>query len=187
MENGEYDDSKTLTKLVIESVKEFEGEAEQFDDITVMAVEYNQNPNTVSSIISSIKIKNDLKQIVTAIEWFEAFALENEMPFAIIQKINIAFDELLNNIISYGYDDEEIHEIDIEIELRGERLIIIISDDGVPFNPFKKDPPDTMLTVEERMIGGLGIHLVKKLMDEFEYKRQTNKNIITLIKHNINT
>jgi anti-sigma regulatory factor (Ser/Thr protein kinase) len=93
----------------------------------------------------------------------------------------------LNNIISYGYDDEEIHEIDIEIELRSERLIIILSDDGIPFNPFKKDPPDTMLSVEERMIGGLGIHLVKKLMDEYEYKRQTNKNIITLIKHNINT
>ena len=93
---------------------------------------------------------------------------------------------LFNNIISYGYDDEEIHEIDIEIELRSERLIIILSDDGIQFNPFKKDPPDTMLTVEERMIGGLGIHLVKKLMDECEYKRQTNNNIITLIKHNIN-
>ena len=87
----------------------------------------------------------------------------------------------------YGYDDEDVHKIDIEIELRSERFIIIIGDDGIPFNPFKKDPPDTMLTVEERLIGGLGIHLVKKLMDECEYKRQTNKNIITLIKHNINT
>lgn len=187
LENGDYDSSETLTKLVIQSVKDFEGEAEQFDDITAMAIEYCQNPNTISSIISSIKIKNNLKQITTTIEWFEAFALENKMPFAIIQKINIAFDELLNNIISYGYDDEDVHEIDVEIELRGERLIIIIRDDGIPFNPFEKNPPDTMLSVEERMIGGLGIHLVKKLMDEYEYKRHTNKNIITLIKHNINT
>ena len=152
-----------------------------------MAMEYCQNPKTVSSIKSSIKIINDLKQITTVIEWFEAFAMENEMPFAFIQKINIAFDELLNNIISYGYDDDDVHEIDVKIELRGERFIIIISDDGIPFNPFKKDPPDTMLTVEERMIGGLGIHLVKKLMDEYEYKRRINKNIITLIKHNINS
>ncbi len=187
LKNGDYDSSESLTKLVIQSVKEFEGEAEQFDDITVMAIEYCQNPNAISSIMSSIKIKNDLKQITTAIEWFEAFALENKMPFAIIQKINIAFDELLNNIISYGYDDKDVHEIDVEIELRGERLIIIIRDDGIPFNPFEKNPPDTMLSVEERMIGGLGIHLVKKLMDEYEYKRHTNKNIITLIKHNINT
>ena len=187
LRKGNYNSTEALIKLVINSVKEFEGDADQFDDITAMAIEYCQSPNIDSSIISSIKIINDLKQITNAIEWFEAFAMENKMPFAIIQKINIAFDELLNNIISYGYRDKEIHEIDIEIELRGERLIIIISDDGIPFNPFKKDPPDTMLTVEERMIGGLGIHLVKKLMDEYEYKRQTNKNIITLIKHNINT
>jgi sigma-B regulation protein RsbU (phosphoserine phosphatase) len=187
LENGNYDSSKALTKLVIQSVNDFAGEAEQFDDITAMAIEYLHNPNTISSVMSSIKIINDLKQITTAIEWFEAFALENEMSFAIIQKINIALDEILNNIISYGYNDNDEHGIEIEIEIRSERLIIIISDDGIPFNPFKKDPPDTMLTVEERMIGGLGIHLVKKLMDEYEYKRQTNKNIITLIKHNVNT
>ena len=187
LENGNYDSSKALTKLVIQSVNEFAGEAEQFDDITAMAIEYLHNPNTISSVMSSIKIINDLKQITAAIEWFEVFALENKIPFAIIQKINIALDEILNNIISYGYKDKEVHEIEVGIELRSARLIIIINDDGMPFNPFKNDPPDTMLSVEERMIGGLGIHLVKKLMDEYEYKRHINKNIITLIKHNINT
>ena len=187
LQNGDYNSTEALIKLVINSVKDFAGNADQFDDITAMAIKYCLNPNINSSIISSTKIKNDFKQITNAIEWFEAFAMENKMPFAIIQKINIAFDELLNNIISYGYEDKDVHEIDVEVELRGERLIIIIRDDGIPFNPFKKDPPDTMLSVEERMIGGLGIHLVKKLMDEYEYKRQTNRNIITLIKHNINT
>ena len=187
LKNGDYNSTETLTKLIIGSVKEFEGEAEQFDDITVMALEYCQNPSNVSSIKSSTRINNNLKQITKVIEWFEIFALENKMQFAIIQKINIAFDELLNNIISYGYNDDKIHEIKIELELRGVRLIIIFNDDGIPFNPFKKDPPDTMLTIEERIIGGLGIHLVRKLMDECEYKRHTNKNIITLIKHNINT
>jgi sigma-B regulation protein RsbU (phosphoserine phosphatase) len=154
LEKGKYDSTKTLTKLIIESVKEFEGDADQFDDITVMAIEYCQNPNTVSIIKSSIRIENDLKQITTAIDWFEEFASKNEMPMAITLKFNIAFDELLNNIISYGYNDTDVHEIEIEIELRGERLIIVISDDGIPFNPFKKDPPDTMLSVEEKSIGG---------------------------------
>jgi sigma-B regulation protein RsbU (phosphoserine phosphatase) len=73
------------------------------------------------------------------------------------------------------------------VELRGERMVISITDDGVPFNPFKKDPPDTMLSLEEREIGGLGIHIVKNLMDEYNYKRNVDKNIITLVKHNINT
>ena len=119
LENGNYDSSKALTKLVIQSVNDFAGEADQFDDITAMAIEYLQNPNTISSVMSSVIIKNDLKQITTAIEWFEVFALENEMPFAIIQKINIAFDEILNNIISYGYNDNDEHGIEIEIEIRG--------------------------------------------------------------------
>ncbi|MFT7073267.1 MAG: PAS domain S-box-containing protein [Patiriisocius sp.] len=186
LQNGDYDSTKSLTKLIIDSVKEFEGEADQFDDITVMALEYCQNPNEVSSVNASFIIKNDLKEIVAAIEWVEAFSLENKVPFKIIQKINIAFDELLNNIISYGYKDDNLHEIEIEIELRSERLIIIISDDGSPFNPFNDDPPNTMLSVEERMIGGLGIHIVKNLMDEYEYKRNVNMNVITLVKYNIN-
>ena len=67
-------------------------------------------------------------------------------------------------------------------------MIIIISDDAIPFNPFRDDPPDTTkLSIEDRSIGGLGIHIVKNLMDEYEYKRNVNNNIITLIKHNINT
>ena len=188
LKTGEYDSSKSLTKLIIKSVKDFEGEADQFDDITIMALEYCQNPNAILSAKSSVKIENDLKQITNAIEWFEAFALENKIPFAIIQKINIALDEILNNTISYGYKDETVHEIGIDIELRNERLIIIISDDAIPFNPFRDDPPDTTkLSIEDRSIGGLGIHIVKNLMDEYEYKRNVNNNIITLIKHNINT
>jgi sigma-B regulation protein RsbU (phosphoserine phosphatase) len=187
LKTGEYNSSKALTKLIIESVKEFEGDADQFDDITVMAIEYCQNPKKVSSINSSIKIKNDLKEIANAIEWFEAFGLENKMAFVIIQKFNIAFDELLNNIISYSYNDEDEHLIDIDIELKDERLIITISDDGIPFNPFIIGPPDTTLSVEDRYIGGLGIHIVKNLMDEYDYKRHVNNNIITLIKYNINT
>ncbi len=186
LKTGEYDSTKTLTRLIIKSVKEFEGEADQFDDITVMAIEYCQNPKKVSSIKSSIKIINDLKQITTVIEWFEAFALENKMPFGMIQKFSIVFDELLNNIISYAYNDEHEHEIEIEIELKSNRLIITISDEGIPFNPFKKEPPDTMLSVEDRIIGGMGIHLVKNLMDEYDYKRNVNNNIITLVKFNIN-
>ncbi|MFT7073878.1 MAG: sigma-B regulation protein RsbU (phosphoserine phosphatase) [Patiriisocius sp.] len=186
LQNGDYDSSKSLTDLIIESVKEFEGEADQFDDITVMALEYFKDADEATSANSSLKIKNELKEITTAIEWFEAFSMENKMPFKIIQKINIAFDELLNNIISYGYKDDDIHEIYIKIELRNERLIFVISDDGIPFNPFSDDSPITTLSVDEREIGGLGIHIVKNLMDEYEYKRNVDMNVVTLIKYDIN-
>ena len=187
LEKGNYDSPETLTNLIIESVHEFEDGAEQFDDITVLALQYNENPYAAENHNISINIENKLTEITTAIDQFESFGMEHSIPMAIIQKFNIAFDEMLNNVISYGYDDDEKHSIDVEVELKGERLIITLVDDGIPFNPFRNDPPDTMLSVEERGIGGLGVHIVKSLMDEYEYKRNADKNIITLVKFNINT
>ncbi len=187
LENRNYNSTKTLTKEIVDSVKEFENGAEQFDDITVLAVQYCQEPNTISSDSTYVNIKNKLKEITTVITKFETFGTVNNLSIPIIQKFNIVFDELLSNIISYGYNDSNEHIIEMGIELKSERLIITITDDGIPFNPFQKDPPDTMLSVDERSIGGLGIHIVKNLMDEYGYKRNADKNIITLVKHNINT
>lgn len=143
--------------------------------------------NSHSSIkISSIKVKNKIKEVQTVIEHFEGFGMENNLPFAAIQKFNIVLDELLNNIISYGFKDKNEHDIEVDIELRNLRLTITIIDDGIPFNPTSYSQPDTMLSMEDRNFGGLGIHLVKNLVDEFDYKRNTNRNIITLVKYNIN-
>ena len=186
LEKEKHNSPEDLTNKIIKSVKSFEGEAEQFDDITVLAVKYCQEPNTISNDSISIVIKNNLKEITTVIDHFESFGEKNNLPVPVILKVNIVFDEILNNNISYGFQDDSEHLINVEIELKGERLIITITDDGVPFNPFVKDPPDTKLSVNERDIGGLGIHIVKNLMDEYDYKRNADKNVITLVKHNIN-
>ena len=98
----------------------------------------------------------------------------------------MVFDELLANVISYAYSDEEAHNIDISISFDNGQLAINITDDGVPFNPFTREDPDTSLSLEDRDIGGLGIHLVKNAMDETLYQRRNNKNTVTLIK-NLNT
>ena len=67
-------------------------------------------------------------------------------------------------------------------DMDGEYLIFTISDSGIPFDPTKQKPADTTLSAEERAIGGLGIHLVRQLMDEVTYSREENKNVLTLIK-----
>lgn len=172
-----------LTKTVIGAVKEFETGAEQFDDITVLALKYCQSPNSMFLDQIKIRIVNDLKEIAVVKEKFKEFTSANKINNEVTQKLTIALDELLNNAISYGHDDEEEHEITIQIELRGERLIIHIIDDGKPFNPFTNEPADTKLSIEERKIGGLGIHLVKNFIDEYEYKRNAYKNITTIIKY----
>jgi anti-sigma regulatory factor (Ser/Thr protein kinase) len=68
------------------------------------------------------------------------------------------------------------------VELSGDRLTVSITDDGIPFNPFGVETPDTKLSLEERKIGGLGVHLVRKVMDKAIYQRRVDKNVVTLVK-----
>ena len=113
---------------------------------------------------------------------FDSFAGDCGIPKTLSQKVNIVIDELLNNIISYAYNDNNEHDIIIELTFSGNSLSITIKDDGVPFNPFEAKEPDTELSLEDRDIGGLGIHLVRNLMDKVSYKRQADKNVISLTK-----
>jgi anti-sigma regulatory factor (Ser/Thr protein kinase) len=105
---------------------------------------------------------------------------EHGLAAGIGQKMCIVFDELLNNIISYGFSDDEDHQINIDISVTAEQLLVTVADDGVPFNPFDRVGPDISLSIEERDIGGLGVLLVTKLMDQTHYQRQRDRNVVTL-------
>jgi len=129
-------------------------------------------------------IKNTLKDIQYAIEVFEEFAIENEMPLPTTMKVNIVLDELLSNTVKYGYTaaDEGFIEIFLELFANG-KLTIVLSDKGQPFNPFTMETPSIDEKLEERDIGGLGILLVKELMDEYHYRRIFNLNVVSMTKH----
>jgi sigma-B regulation protein RsbU (phosphoserine phosphatase) len=172
-----------LVDSLVKTVKDFEGKADQADDITVLAFKYLGKPLREKSAIFNITIKNGLPAIVQVNERFNSFADEHGIPKTVSRKMNMVFDELLNNIISYAYQDNKDHDIDVSVELTGNWLGVTISDDGMPFDPFTVHTPDTDLSLEERDIGGLGIHLVKNLMDKFSYKRENNKNILNFVKH----
>ena len=74
------------------------------------------------------------------------------------------------------------HSIELRVEAGAGRLAVIVEDDGKPFNPFAMEAPDTELDIEERAIGGLGIHLVRNVMDHVAYQRRTDRNVVTLVK-----
>lgn len=98
-----------------------------------------------------------------------------------ISEIEIAAEEALVNIFHYAYKGEEG---DVEVSCKagdGGRFIIEIADAGMPFNPLAVPEPDTTLDVAERQIGGIGVFLIKKLIDDVTYKRDDNKNILALI------
>ncbi len=113
------------------------------------------------------------------------FFVGREIGFTGVQPrscVSIEIENMLNNIITYVYSDEDEHNIEIKVELSGDRLTVSITDDGIPFNPFGIETPDTKLSIEERKIGGLGVHLVRKVMDKVSYQRRIDKNVITLVK-----
>ncbi len=180
---GNYTEPDQVINAVAADIEKFTDGAEQFDDITMLAISFHKV--AVEGAVKSFDtvIKNQLSEMRTVLANFDAFVDHNEIPFGAAQKIKLALDEMLNNIISYGFVDDEEHEIMVFVERFEDRLLAKITDDGIPFNPFKHEEPDLESSLEERQIGGLGIHLVRNLMDDVSYKRGIGKNVVTLIKY----
>ena len=131
----------------------------------------------------TFKLKNKLSELDTLCQKLEGFGESIGLSPKFIFETNLALDELFTNIISYGYNDKQVHLITVKISLQNNELLFSIEDDGIPFNPTEVDEPDLGCTIEECKIGGLGIHLAKNLMDEVCYQRCKDKNILTLKKN----
>jgi anti-sigma regulatory factor (Ser/Thr protein kinase) len=110
----------------------------------------------------------------------DEFAKVHEIRDDIIQKLKISIDELVTNIISYGFEDDDDHSIEIGFDYSGKQLVVELIDGGVPFNPLDAGRPDTTLSIEDREIGGLGTLLVNELVDEVAYRRRNNTNVVRL-------
>lgn len=128
-------------------------------------------------------IKNRLHEIDVFNQCYWDFAQRFRVPHAVSQSLILAFDELLSNIIYYAYRDEDEHDIEIQIDLTKGAVAATIMDDGIPFDPFQSEEPDTMASLETREVGGLGIHLVRQIIDHVSYKRLDGKNVVTLTQH----
>jgi serine/threonine-protein kinase RsbW/sigma-B regulation protein RsbU (phosphoserine phosphatase) len=115
---------------------------------------------------------------------FTAFAEAHAVPAAIRRSLNVALDELLQNAIVHGLAGRPGGDgaVTIAVELLPDRLTLTLTDDGQPFNPLDTAVPDTARPVAERPVGGLGIHLVRQLMDEVHYHRQGGRNVVVLVK-----
>ena len=113
---------------------------------------------------------------------FTAFADAHALPDAVRRSVSVALDELLNNTIAYGFAGRGGGELSVEVELSDDRVCVTLTDDGLAFNPLDRSAPDTALSVGERPIGGLGIHLARRMMDEVVYHRRADRNVVTLTK-----
>jgi anti-sigma regulatory factor (Ser/Thr protein kinase) len=130
----------------------------------------------------AIPFKNQLSEIERLGQVMEEFAELHHLPPNLVFEINLALEEILTNVISYGYEDSGEHEIILRLLLKEGEVIAKVEDDGQPFNPLEAAEPDTSKPLEERPVGGLGIHLVRKFMDAVEYKRRQGKNLLAMKK-----
>ena len=129
-----------------------------------------------------VRIKNASAEILTVSEAASNWLAGRNAPPAADYLANLALEELITNCVKYGYDDDAEHIIEIELGFSDGELALTVEDDGHPFNPLDLPEPDTNLPVEDRPIGGLGIHLLRKMSDRMEYTRLENKNRLALYK-----
>jgi anti-sigma regulatory factor (Ser/Thr protein kinase) len=128
------------------------------------------------------ELKNSLSELDTLDQKLRQFVKRLGLTEKCYHEINLVLEELFTNIISYGYTDTAEHLIKIAISHESGTLVILIEDDGVPFNPLDAKDLDLECPLEKRRTGGLGIHLTKTLVDDMVHRRCGNRNILTLKK-----
>ena len=130
-----------------------------------------------------LNIRNDIQSLPLVNEWIEQCCEEAGLGLDWVMKFQLVIEEMVSNVIFYAYDSQQ-QEAAIELRFTWEAgtVSILLRDWGKPFDPTAKEDPDITLSVDDRPIGGLGIFMVKQLMDEVHYERVGSSNLLTLQK-----
>ena len=171
----------SIVKQMTESVRQFVGEADQSDDLTMLALQYTKHQENLT-YQRSLTLTNDLKRVPRLNTFIDEVCEANGFDMAATMQINLAIEEAVVNVMNYAYPKGTKGDITIETKANKSELSFIISDTGKPFDPTAKAEVDITLSAEDRSIGGLGIHLIRQIMDHINYERVDGHNILTLIK-----
>src|SRR5215510_8070193 len=166
---------------LVSDVRHFAGAAPQSDDITALALRYFGTAEKMREALE-VKLTNKLSELDRLNQTLAEFGSRQGLATNVMRDLKLGLEEIFINIISYGYTDNREHEIKVRLSAQPGEINAEVEDDGQPFNPLETPAPDTTQRLEERNIGGLGIHLVRKLMDGLEYRRQGDKNLLILKK-----
>lgn len=130
----------------------------------------------------SCELKNDLRELGALCRRIERFAAAHALPKRILFDLNLVLEEVFSNIVRHGFRDDQDHSIKISVCYEHDAVIVQIVDEGIPFNPMEIKQPDLRCPLEERRVGGLGIHMIKRIMDDIVYERKGRQNILTMKK-----
>ena len=133
--------------------------------------------------MAELTLQASLEKLDEVLAFVEENLEKNDCPMKVLMQVQIAVEEIFVNIAHYAYDSEQ-GTATIRVEVGGDPFQVIITfiDQGVPYDPLQKEDPDVTLSAEDRQIGGLGIFMVKKSMDDVKYEYKDGKNILTISK-----
>jgi len=131
---------------------------------------------------SSLTLPNDVQTIPQLAEFVDTVSEAVGLDMGTTMQMNLAMEEAVVNVMNYAYPADVKGTVDIEAKAGDGWLQFIISDSGTAFDPTAKGEVDTTLSAEERGIGGLGIHLIRQIMDSIDYERKDDRNVLTLTK-----
>lgn len=162
-------------------VSAFVAEAPQSDDLTMLFIHYlGKDPDIYGR---HLFMHNNIRQVSRIQDWLEAISPELGIDEMLIPGINLALEEAVTNVINYAYPKGTYGSIELDASLEGNELKFILSDSGKEFDPTLRPEADINAGVEDRPIGGLGIHLVRQIMDSVSYERKEGMNILTMTKN----
>jgi anti-sigma regulatory factor (Ser/Thr protein kinase) len=138
-------------------------------------------PPPASNVLSMVLV-NRLEELATIGERIERFGRESGLAEDDTWHLNLVLDELVSNVIKYAHDDGLEHQILVTVVVDRGLLTVSIEDEGKPFNPLEAPPPNLDLPIEKRPLGKLGLFLVRSIMDTLEYRRERDRNVLTVQK-----
>lgn len=127
-------------------------------------------------------IENDISEISKLAVFIDELGEEMNLTPELIFNLNLVLEEAVSNVILYAYGEEKHKEISLMANMSDGNLVFVLTDSGKEFDPTKVPDADITLSAEEREIGGLGIFLIRQIMDKVDYQRIEEKNVLTMRK-----
>ena len=168
-------------KSMVTSVKDHTRDCDASDDLTMLIVRFT-NASPFSRSERHLVLQNEISQIPKLAAFIDEIAKEAKMDQARAMSLNLAMEEAVSNIILYAYPEGSEGQVEVKAVIKEDRLDFTLTDSGVPFDPTLAHMPDLTLDASERPIGGLGIYLVRSIMDSVAYERLDGKNVLSMTK-----
>ena len=174
-----WESANNHLESIKQKVNEFVGDAPQSDDLTMLVIHYLGGEKQV---VKHLTLHNDIRQISLLPGFLEEATQDMGIDPSVSTQLNLALEEAVANVICYAYPEGTDGTVDIDARQEGNDITFVISDSGTAFDPTARETVDINAGVDERPVGGLGIHLIREIMDTVSYERRDGKNILTITK-----